>query len=476
MKQLCKCALIVILAATFIRSLAAQPAENTITTDGGLSVSYPATWSADATGELKVDVSNPDGWLITITIGADANYESSGDAYAPPAEIMRHFVEFMTLTGATIGADTAEAIEIGIIAGLHQTFVTHTDVPFEAVAYVMPDGLSALALVGNQSAPQPITPEIRETFFAVLSSTSFEPTVVEAEAEDVSETAYVPDGTTLISDLEPGVLRFKGGVEAKYPDGWTIYSESDYIQNSVSIIYGEDIFNYRALALITVQDSIDMTVETFRESLMPMSARLYTGRDTFDPEHDIITEQLPDGRVLEYLDLTDANSIRGNIFLVTLDTRYWVWVMLTIVHPEGAEDRIEDVRSMVQDMMLVLPDDAVHYEGFQLLLQDATCDRILTLDDVRESAPYALFNCPAGCADESYSIWGSEIYTLDSSICTSAIHAGAISNANGGLILATWQPGQESYLSTEQNGITTIEYGAWSDSFTVEPFTITDNE
>ena len=73
------------------------------------------------------------------------------------------------------------------------------------------------------------------------------------------------------------------------------------------------------------------------------------------------------------------------------------------------------------------------------------------------------FRCPAaGSAD---GIWGTDIYTYDSSICTAAVHAGLISFANGGIVTIRLVPGQASYTGSTRNGVTSQSYGAWSGSF-----------
>lgn len=35
-----------------------------------------------------------------------------------------------------------------------------------------------------------------------------------------------------------------------------------------------------------------------------------------------------------------------------------------------------------------------------------------------------LVNCPAGCTEDKGTVWGTAIYSYDSSICRAAIHAG----------------------------------------------------
>jgi hypothetical protein len=76
------------------------------------------------------------------------------------------------------------------------------------------------------------------------------------------------------------------------------------------------------------------------------------------------------------------------------------------------------------------------------------------------------YSCPANVA--SAVVWGSGTYTDDSSICNAAIHAGVIQRAVGGVITITIKPGQSSYGSSAQNGVTSAAWGEWNGSFTVQ--------
>ena len=70
--------------------------------------------------------------------------------------------------------------------------------------------------------------------------------------------------------------------------------------------------------------------------------------------------------------------------------------------------------------------------------------------------------CEAGFPVSS--VWGSGIYSTDSNICAAAQHAGAISE-DGGKVLAVAAPGQENYVSSTQNGITSQQWGKLDRSF-----------
>jgi len=70
--------------------------------------------------------------------------------------------------------------------------------------------------------------------------------------------------------------------------------------------------------------------------------------------------------------------------------------------------------------------------------------------------------CPANCDG---TVWGTDIYTADSSVCTAAIHAGVIPANEGGFVVFDLLDGQESYVGSDANGVSTLDYGAWGASF-----------
>lgn len=72
--------------------------------------------------------------------------------------------------------------------------------------------------------------------------------------------------------------------------------------------------------------------------------------------------------------------------------------------------------------------------------------------------------CPVNC--KTGSVWGTDLYTTDSSICVAAVHAGVI-GANGGPVKVTLKPGKPSYTGTARNGVTTSQWNAFDKSFTV---------
>ena len=70
---------------------------------------------------------------------------------------------------------------------------------------------------------------------------------------------------------------------------------------------------------------------------------------------------------------------------------------------------------------------------------------------------------PGGSA--SGRLWGTDVYTDDSSIGTAAVHAGLISFQNGGTVTIEIRQGQSSFSATTRNGVTSNAYGSWPGSF-----------
>lgn len=78
------------------------------------------------------------------------------------------------------------------------------------------------------------------------------------------------------------------------------------------------------------------------------------------------------------------------------------------------------------------------------------------------------FLCPPD-GDPTQSVWGTDTYTDDSSVCAAAVHQGLINTVEGGRVIIEIAPGEESYEGSEANGVTSQDYAAWSGSFTFLP-------
>jgi hypothetical protein len=65
----------------------------------------------------------------------------------------------------------------------------------------------------------------------------------------------------------------------------------------------------------------------------------------------------------------------------------------------------------------------------------------------------------------SGSVWGTDVYTDDSSLSRAAVHAGVIAPGETKAVTVTVLPGQASYTASTRNGVTTSSWGGWSGSF-----------
>ena len=71
--------------------------------------------------------------------------------------------------------------------------------------------------------------------------------------------------------------------------------------------------------------------------------------------------------------------------------------------------------------------------------------------------------CPPG--GTAGSVWGTDYYTDDSSVCTAAVHMGLITFANGGRVTFEMRQGAASYNGTSRYGVSSANYGSWSGSY-----------
>ncbi len=102
--------------------------------------------------------------------------------------------------------------------------------------------------------------------------------------------------------------------------------------------------------------------------------------------------------------------------------------------------------------------------GAPATVGDLTCD---TAAQTFDGGPGTAFTgtCPAGCTGGF--LWGTDVYTDDSSICTAAIHAGALTDA-GGPVTFVIEEGLAEYPSSDQNGVISSSWPEWPRSFTFE--------
>jgi hypothetical protein len=67
-------------------------------------------------------------------------------------------------------------------------------------------------------------------------------------------------------------------------------------------------------------------------------------------------------------------------------------------------------------------------------------------------------------------VWGSEIFTSDSTLALAAVHAGLLADGESAAITVKVLAGQDSYTGSTKNGVTTSGYGFWGLSYSLERY------
>ena len=65
----------------------------------------------------------------------------------------------------------------------------------------------------------------------------------------------------------------------------------------------------------------------------------------------------------------------------------------------------------------------------------------------------------------SGSVWGSDVYTADSSLSTAAVHAGLVRVGETSVVLVDFLPGQSSYVGSQRFDITSRNWGSYQMSY-----------
>ncbi len=76
-------------------------------------------------------------------------------------------------------------------------------------------------------------------------------------------------------------------------------------------------------------------------------------------------------------------------------------------------------------------------------------------------------DCPADGAIGA-PVWGTDLYTSDSAICSAAVHAGQITVARGGKVTLQAREGAASFPGTARRGVLTLSWGRWGAAFSFQ--------
>jgi hypothetical protein len=119
----------------------------------------------------------------------------------------------------------------------------------------------------------------------------------------------------------------------------------------------------------------------------------------------------------------------------------------------------EYCRAMKLEEAIAIRQAIRHLSGLD---RDQAILRRMTPDDVGKSMLLEVTGSVQG------TVWGSGVYTSDSSLGAAAVHDGVLKVGERGVLRVRVVEGQESYLGTAHNGVTSLSYGPWPVSFTIE--------
>jgi hypothetical protein len=84
------------------------------------------------------------------------------------------------------------------------------------------------------------------------------------------------------------------------------------------------------------------------------------------------------------------------------------------------------------------------------------CPRALSINPSLPT-PFSC-TCSAEATTEG-AVWGTDVYTDDSGLCHSAVHAGVLT-PKGGLVTVTRSSGRQLYVGSMRNGVQSYDYGS----------------
>jgi len=106
-------------------------------------------------------------------------------------------------------------------------------------------------------------------------------------------------------------------------------------------------------------------------------------------------------------------------------------------------------------------------KSYQVKRRDATPVTAKNLMKMANAAPIGTKWKIEVTGKNSGSVWGTDDYTLDSSLAKAAIHAGVLKEGETKTVTVTVAPGLSAYKGTERNGVKTSDWGSYAKSYKI---------
>lgn len=460
-------------------SVAASAQELTETTTiGSITVRHPANFIIEPVSGGVGLIDDTDSYAILIF-----TTDSLAEMGLPEAATATDFINTMTELDAVTGDPSpislagAEGFAVeGIIPEVGQNGMMY--------ALNGEHGLIVALVVAREGD---VTEDFLELGESIIDTVVIDPdaaveTDVPASTDEPEATPEDPDGEDdgcpiAVEDLPESTIVFCLGAQFTYPEGWGLTQSTEEVDSFVVI--SRD--NY-AVSLSSSMNEISQYYhpEMYKTDVASFTASI-ADHDDFDAEEHFVTLLEEEARKVEvynpadHIELTE-DDVYQVTYIVTLNNDLFVTHTFTWV-PSLIEEGV-DVEAEMEEIALstVVTEDYegipafVELDGEMVFMYEAEAyDSTYSFIYMDEEGPYIVI-CPADMAGDESTVWGTDIYTNDSSVCLAAVHAGVITLADGGMVQVTMLPGEENYEGTARNGITTNDYGEWGNSFSVEAF------
>ena len=262
-------------------------------------------------------------------------------------------------------------------------------------------------------------------------------------------TLDLPRGELTPDQMPEGVVIFNSNVQIPLPTDW-MTADTNAVFDAVTL-------NFRGMgayaAISTADTSGFVSFADWRDSLLGFLGGMMLGNEDGKlPEPLLLTRA--DGRAAERYNGAEDRII---MYWIDLGGGLGMMIQTTVLMAEEG-----DIPTILADLDRIATEATRFNRNAPLERTEVDCLTPISLEEDEN----AIFICPPGCTDGS-AVWGTEVYTGDSSVCAAAVHAGVITAEAGGEVLASYAPGQDAYTGSTQNGVTTNEYGSWGNSFTV---------
>lgn len=464
-----------ILAVTIV---AQEDLTETITTTGGMTVSYPSGYLGEADGELAVAFINLETSAFLVVTLEDGGLDMMGQDASTSQEAQDSFVQLLEFTGGLIDDQPIEEFQINDRPAFLIPFNSGSIGIGYFLTLEMPSGkLGNVMLFGQDEAL--LSPVTAETVKAIGMSIMLDESLASTTEDDTDETTDIsigdgqtttetiedssndiPEGAILVSEMPEGMILTGSGLEMSTLEGFNFVIGTEYVEDSVGLI-STDFIN----SIIIFDDALTGfgSLEATIDAIIPTIA-LLGGHEDFDAETDLATID-NDGLTITYYssrEFAEEEGLPGIYYFIAElmpDSDRMAVVQVTYLG-DDAESFEPALLDFVKSIRLTDEERA-----FMEAPQPIECwDQGISY--VNENNTEETVTCPAGCNQDSGTIWGTETYTNDSSICVAAIHMGVI-DETGGAVQITHADGQASYTESTLNGITSLSYGEWNASFMV---------